>query len=282
MPGNNAAPVVIRRKKVVLAGGHHGGAWKVAYADFVTALMAFFLLMWLIGATTEEQRKGLADYFNINVPVTPVSGGGESSFSGDSAFEADVLPKSGRGAAVDLAEETNKARGSKALDGQAPGADPDSSSAALEAVEQILSGSGGESMVSDTLLQHVVTRQTDEGLVIELHDLLGAPLFEGGGAIPTELFAQLISELSPVIGITTNRIAVGGHVASRPVVAVGADPWSATTGRAQATRALLTGAGTKQARFARVSGYGDRDPVTVNGMAPRNSRVEIILLRSQY
>ncbi|MEO1550477.1 MAG: flagellar motor protein MotB, partial [Pseudomonadota bacterium] len=62
-------PVIIKRKKVVSAEGHHGGAWKVAYADFVTAMMAFFLLMWLLNATTEEQRKGLADYFKPTIPV---------------------------------------------------------------------------------------------------------------------------------------------------------------------------------------------------------------------
>ena len=62
------APIIIKRKKVI-AAGHHGGAWKVAYADFVTAMMAFFLLMWLLGATTEKQRKGIADYFNPTIPI---------------------------------------------------------------------------------------------------------------------------------------------------------------------------------------------------------------------
>ena len=68
----NAAPILIRRKKIVAGGGHHGGAWKVAYADFVTAMMAFFLLMWLLGATTERQRKGLANYFDPTIPVDRV------------------------------------------------------------------------------------------------------------------------------------------------------------------------------------------------------------------
>ena len=66
---SNAAPVIIKRKKVVQGGGHHGGAWKVAYADFVTAMMAFFMLMWLLDATTEKQRKGIADYFNPTIPI---------------------------------------------------------------------------------------------------------------------------------------------------------------------------------------------------------------------
>ena len=75
----NAAPVIIKRKKVFQGGGHHGGAWKVAYADFVTAMMAFFLLMWLLNATTEKQRKGISDYFNPTIPVNRISGGGDRS-----------------------------------------------------------------------------------------------------------------------------------------------------------------------------------------------------------
>ena len=76
MSAQDGAPIIIKRKKVI-AGGHHGGAWKVAYADFVTAMMAFFLLMWLLGATNEKQRKGIADYFNPTIPVNKVSGGGD-------------------------------------------------------------------------------------------------------------------------------------------------------------------------------------------------------------
>jgi len=72
---SNAAPKIIKRKKVIQGGGHHGGAWKVAYADFVTAMMAFFLMLWLLGATTDEQRRGLADYFAPSNAIRNVSGG---------------------------------------------------------------------------------------------------------------------------------------------------------------------------------------------------------------
>ena len=277
MSGNNAAPTIIKRKKVVVVGGHHGGAWKVAYADFVTAMMAFFMLMWLIGATTEEQRKGIADYFSVSVPLTPTSGGGKDAFSGDSVFEADVLPRHGRGAAIDVTDTTRGTPGAGGRDSVAE--EEAASAAALEAIEALLSGSGGESMVSDLLLHHVVTRQTDEGLVIELHDLPGAPLFAGHGGEPTPLLMQLATELAPVLDIVTNPIAAGGHVAGRPVVEIGADPWTRSTERAQSIRRLLSHAGTSPERFVRVTGHGDRKPVTVNGLAPRNARVEVILLR---
>ena len=79
MAAGSNAPVIIKRKKIIKGGGHHGGAWKVAYADFVTAMMAFFMLMWLLNATTEKQRKGLADYFNPTIPINRISGGGEGA-----------------------------------------------------------------------------------------------------------------------------------------------------------------------------------------------------------
>jgi hypothetical protein len=91
--------VIIKRKKIIKGGGHHGGAWKVAYADFVTAMMAFFMLMWLLNATTEKQRKGLADYFNPTIPINRVSGGGEGFFGGDNVFSEEVFSQSGTGAA---------------------------------------------------------------------------------------------------------------------------------------------------------------------------------------
>jgi flagellar motor protein MotB len=97
---SNVAPVIIKRKKIIAGGGHHGGAWKVAYADFVTAMMAFFMLMWLLNATTEQQRKGIADYFSPTFAINRTSGGGDSSFVGDSVFTENTLTRQGIGAST--------------------------------------------------------------------------------------------------------------------------------------------------------------------------------------
>ena len=85
--------VIVIRRKTVVAGGHHGGAWKVAYADFVTAMMAFFLLMWLLSTTDEQTRLGLADYFSPTIPIHDSRGGGDGPFDGDSMFSQDVLAR---------------------------------------------------------------------------------------------------------------------------------------------------------------------------------------------
>ena len=111
----NEAPVIIKRKKVVGGGGHHGGAWKVAYADFVTAMMAFFMLMWLLNATTEKQRKGLADYFSPSVPISRVTGGGDGMFGGQSVFSQDSFLEMGTGAASVHPTESDKSRGESGL-----------------------------------------------------------------------------------------------------------------------------------------------------------------------
>ena len=107
----NLAPVIIKRKKVVKGGGHHGGAWKVAYADFVTAMMAFFMLMWLLNATTEQQRKGLADYFSPTIPIVRISGGGNGAFGGDSIFSEMTLPQTATGASNKNPTAADQARG---------------------------------------------------------------------------------------------------------------------------------------------------------------------------
>ncbi len=116
MSAKSNAPIIIKRKKVIAGGGHHGGAWKVAYADFVTAMMAFFMLMWLLNATTEKQRKGIADYFSPTIPINRISGGGEGSFGGDSVFSEDTLAQNGTGASQKKPTEANAAKGSTGYD----------------------------------------------------------------------------------------------------------------------------------------------------------------------
>jgi chemotaxis protein MotB len=253
--------IVIVKRKTVVAGGHHGGAWKVAYADFVTAMMAFFLLMWLLSTTDEQTRLGLADYFSPTVPIHETRGGGDGPFDGDSMFSQDVLARDETGQQGDPARIEEAA----ALD------------QSLYEVEQALLGGSGDAMEADPLLEHIRTRVTDEGLIIEVFDIEGSPLFDGPSVTPNPIFERLLEMIGRVLSRTENPVAVAGHLAAGD--AGPGDAWSVSTGRAQLSRELLEAAGVRDARMERVSGKADRNPVADDPADPRNRRVEITLLR---
>ncbi|MEP2717493.1 flagellar motor protein MotB [Pseudophaeobacter sp.] len=272
---NDMAPIIIKKKKVVSGGGHHGGAWKVAYADFVTAMMAFFLLMWLLNATTEKQRKGLADYFSPSIPLSRVSGGGNGAFQGDSMFTEDIQPQSGTGATELNPMDAQKAQGETGVS-DAERAEEDSQ---YRAIEEQLQGRGGESMVSVEMSRHIITRVTDEGLIIELFETEGVSLFEPGTAEPTPLFRDLVRMVARVSGNVSNNIAISGHIQSHPVVLAQNPVWEMSHARANVARTLLESGGMKSNRIHRITGHADRKLAVRNPMAERNNRVEIILLR---
>lgn len=262
---NDAAPIIIKRKKKIIAGGHHGGAWKVAYADFVTAMMAFFLMMWLLGATTESQRRGLADYFNPSIPVHRISSGGSGLFGG-----SDLESRQQQGPTTpDTEQGADEARSAAAL----------AETATFEEIETRISGLGGESPLLDDALRHVITRQTDEGLVIELFDLPGAPLFDGNTDTPLPVLEAVIGVVARISAIVINPMAVEGHVRGYSVLLAGDPRWSMSVARADRVRQMLGEAGLDPARLARVTGHADRRPADSNPMAVRNNRLELILLR---
>lgn len=284
---NDVAPIIIKKKKVTGGDGHHGGAWKVAYADFVTAMMAFFLLMWLLNATTEKQRKGIADYFSPTIPINRVSGGGDGDFGGESVFSEMQLPQNGTGATNQRPTEHRQARGEMGVSetGTATNDAATEERAAetekLKELEEILSGKAGESMVSQETQRHILTRVTDEGLIIELFDLEHARLFETNGDRPTPVLKELARLVASVSVLVENGIAVEGHTAARPVVVANNPVWGLSSARADRMRALLEEAGLEPQRMRRVTGHADREPVVEqNALALRNNRLEVILLRS--
>jgi chemotaxis protein MotB len=269
------APIIIKRVKKVGGEGHHGGAWKVAYADFVTAMMAFFMLMWLLNATTEKQRKGIADYFSPTIPVNRISGGGDGTFGGDSVFTQETLSQIGHGGLPHNPTETEDGQNESRED-----ADAASDAEALRMVEDILTGRSGESMVSDRAQRHIVTRVTDEGLLIEIFDLEGEPLFGEGGTEPTPVMRELMEIMARVFTLVRNGVAVNGHVRAQPVVLAENASWDLSTSRADRVREMLEASGLSLDRIMRVTGHADRNPAVANPMAIRNARVELILLRS--
>lgn len=255
--------VIIVKRKNVIAGGHHGGAWKVAYADFVTAMMAFFLLMWLLSTTDEKTKLGLADYFSPTIPISDSRSGGDAPFEGDSVLSQETLKRDETGQTGDPAKD------------EIAGAKDD----ALLDVEQALLGGSGDAMQADPLLQHIRTRVTDEGLIIEVFDTPGSPLFTADSATPNPIFGRLVGMVGRVLAATTNPVAITGSLATGDTGRGGPDPWRLSADRAQLARSLLVDAGVADARLARVTGKADRSPTTDDPRDSRNRRIEITLLR---
>ncbi|TFL17649.1 flagellar motor protein MotB [Jannaschia formosa] len=260
MSEDNKRPIIIKRPKVVSGGGHHGGAWKVAYADFVTAMMAFFMLMWLLNATTEKQRKGLADYFTPTVALTRSSGGGDGALGGRSVSSDATLVRIGNGGIT-----TSEMHGTSEEEGR------------MEAIEAALVGKGGDSLLDREELRHVAVRLTDEGLVIELFDLPGSPLFDK--TAPTAVLRALLSDIAPLLLSEPNELALSAFTAGEPIVTREKRAWDSSTEKALALRAALEELGLADARVVRLTGHADRRPVVANPLAARNNRVEIVLLR---
>ena len=254
MPADrNASPIIIKRVQGGAEAAHHGGAWKVAYADFVTAMMAFFLLMWLLNATTEKQRQGLAEYFDPTISHTR-SGGAQGMDGGrslDPPADQSVRAPAGEAEMQQLAR----------------------------ALQDALTARGGESMQRVNLVRHVVTRMTDEGLVIELGDVVDEPLFEGETADPTPTLRELTAILATVLGRVRNQVAITGHVRAFPQVMIDNPVWPLSDGRAHAVRELLVQGRLDESRIQRVTAFGDKKPRDSNAMDPANNRVEVVLLR---
>lgn len=259
--GENKRPIIIIKRKKVIAGGHHGGAWKVAYADFVTAMMAFFMLMWLLNATTDNQRKGLADYFSPTIALSSVSGGGDGALGGRSMTADVTRVQMGRGGVT--ASSSN-------------GASEDD---AMEELEAAIMGRGGESLLDNELLRHVAVRLTDEGLVIEFFDLPGSRLFDG--ADPQPLLTQLLTSVADELREVPNALAVEAFTAAEPVVTRAPVAWEVSSARAHALRRALPKVGIADARVVRVTGHADRHPVARDPLSARNNRVSVIVLRDR-
>lgn len=276
--GGNVAPVIIKKKKVVGGDGHHGGAWKVAYADFVTAMMAFFMLMWLLNATTEKQRKGIADYFSPTVAFSRVSGGGSGMLGGNSVFTEQTLSQNGTGASSQFPTAANRARGDTGVSDT--GNSGESDAVDMSRIEDALYGRGGESMVQENALRHVILKSTDEGLVIELFELPDSRLFDDAG-IPTAVLVDLAHAVKEAAKLVTNPVAIEGHVPTRPIVVANDNRWEDSVSRAQIFRQLVTELSMPADRISRVTGHADRELADENPLSLRNSRLEIVFLREQ-
>jgi chemotaxis protein MotB len=274
-----AAPQPIIVKKVVEDGhgAHHGGAWKIAYADFVTAMMAFFLLLWLLGATDEDQKRGLADYFTPTlIEYKQNSAGSDGILGGDSIVATDNYPH--------RAAQT----GSRAITIPRDVTGGISEGAAPSAIDREQFGRLREELVRRIeatpdlrgLRAQVSFAETEEGLRIDLMDEADFSMFRVGTDQLLPAARRLVSEVAQVISGVPNGVVIRGHTDSLPYAAGRTtNNWTLSSSRAESTRATLQTSGLPLARIARIEGVADRNPfVPQDRYDPRNRRISITLL----
>ncbi len=289
---DGAAPIIIKRVKKGGHGGHHGGAWKVAYADFVTAMMAFFLLLWLLNATTDEQKRGIADYFAPASIAKSQSGAGGvmggTSLNPEGAMRSDDAQPVGVTVALgDQSEQIDE-------DSEAEGADADRLSeeelrrelqereaAQFAQTEQLLRTTIQDDPALSSLSDSLKIDQTSEGLRIQLIDQAGRSSFPLGSDQMFDHTRQILDLIARSISALPHQIAIDGHTDASPYVATnGYTNWELSSDRANAIRRALLTAGVSSDRVASVTGRADQDPlVPEDPFSPNNRRISITLLR---
>jgi chemotaxis protein MotB len=284
--------IVIKKIKKGGGAGHHGGAWKVAYADFVTAMMAFFLLMWLINTTTPEQKRGIADYF-APASVSPSTNGSGSILAGTAPGQDGVQ---GRGTSSvierlspltpeDLAPEAPQAPQAAASPSEASeeamqAARSRREDAQFENAEMSLRQALQDMPELAELSKHVLIDETPEGLRIQLVDQEGRPMFEPGSAEPTDRARTLLRAIANVVVELPNRVTISGHTDAAPAATAGYTNWELSADRANATRRLLETGGLDIDRIYQVSGKASSEPLFPDDpYMAGNRRISIVLLR---
>ena len=267
-------PPIIVKKITIVAAGHHGGAWKVAYADFVTAMMAFFLLLWLLGATTEKQRKGIADYFTPTlVKLKEGSAGSNGVLGGSSITDVDNYPnRAGQTGtkAITIPRDTTG--------GPKEGADK---AKRMNTMQQRLQAKLAGNPRLARLAKQVRMIDTAEGIRIDLVDDADFSMFQLGTTVLTPQAAELLGAIGDMLLAEQGGLSIRGHTDSLPWNGgLGANNWSLSAGRAEATRQALMSRGVAEPRFRKIEGVADREPlVRDNPGDPRNRRISILLMR---
>ena len=277
--GKKLQPIIIKRIK---KKGHaaHGGAWKIAYADFVTAMMAFFLLMWLLGSTSSGDRNGIADYFSNPVKVSLM--GGDGSGNSDS-----ILPGGGR----DLSKS----------EGQVDGGDAERA-AKLMGAQMARSAQARRDEVRIDALQRKITAliantpqlaefgaqiqldKTADGLHIQIVDAQNRPMFDTGSALVKPYMRDILRAIGSSLGDVENRIALAGHTDATPFGSGqrGYSNWELSADRANASRRELVAGGLPDDKLLRVEGLASSQLRTPEAPGDAiNRRISIVILTKE-
>jgi len=285
MAAPNQAPIIIKKVKKSGDHAHHGGAWKVAYADFVTAMMAFFLLMWLINTTSPEQRRGIADFF-APASVSESTSGAGGLLAGEAMTETgarqrDAIPEEAREAhgapdVTTMGEDVSQSNPSASALAEAQARREDAEFMRAEiAIRQAMADMPDIAELSRNLIMDV----TPEGLRIQIIDQEGRAMFDPGATQPNARGRRLLSAVAGAVAQLPNRITIAGHTDGVPAPG-GADNWEISADRANAARSILQRNGVPQDRIFQVAGRADAEPLYPDDPEqPGNRRIAITLQR---
>ena len=277
MSDDSTRPIVIKRIKKGGAG-HHGGAWKIAYADFVTAMMAFFLLMWLLGSTTEGDRKGIADYFQSPLKVALLNGGGGS---GDSSSVVkgggtDLTRSSGQVKRGEI-EAKRSTINLQALKQEARQAE----AARLQALQHKMQEAVANNPRLAALSSQIRLDMTPDGLRIQIVDEQSRAMFDSGSAVVKPYMRELLRAIGGILTEVPNRLTLEGHTDGQPFGTNdrGYSNWELSSDRANASRRELMAGGLAEDRVLRVQGLAASSLfVKDDPFDPQNRRISIIVM----
>ena len=274
-------PIIIKRVKKV-AGGHHGGAWKVAYADFVTAMMAFFLVMWLVVSMPEEKLSGISEYFKnpsvlrgtSQAPPPAAMGAGGSGTNPVKVGPSNISPTmDGEGPKIGEVEEVPDAEEAKRLA-------EEEEKRELQSLKEELEAAIEKSQALQPFKDQLLLDITPEGLRIQIVDEQNRPMFDSGSATLKNYTREILKELTPYIDSVDKRISLSGHTDTTPYASRnGYSNWELSADRANAARRELVSAGLPESKVSRVVGLSssvlfDKDQPT----NPINRRISIIIM----
>ena len=272
-------PIVVKRIKKG-GGGAHGGAWKIAYADFVTAMMAFFLLMWLLGSTTKGDLNGIAEYFKTPLKVAMAGGSG----SGDSSSilqggGQDLTRSTGQVKRGDL--ETHKqVVNSQELTRAFEKAEAQKLSGLKDKIQQMINTNPELKQFKNQLLLDI----TDEGLRIQIVDQKNRPMFDSSSAELKPYTREILRQIGKALNGVSNKISLSGHTDATPYVGgdKGYSNWELSASRANAARRELIAGGMDEAKVMRVVGLASAVPLDKSDpFDPINRRISIIVMNKK-
>ena len=279
MSDDSQQPIVVKKIKKG-GGGAHGGAWKIAYADFVTAMMAFFLLMWLLGSTTKGDLKGIADYFQTPLKVALFGGSGSGDSSSVIQGGGEDLTRTHGQVKKGEVESPNKKINLQALKADFEKQEKERLEGLKSDIEKLIDANPALRQFKNQMLLDITT----EGLRIQIVDEQNRPMFDSASSELKPYTKQILREIGPLLNKMENRISLSGHTDATPYAGGdrGFGNWELSTNRANASRREMVMGGLDDGKVLRVVGFAstllfDKDQPA----SAINRRISIVVLNKR-